>query len=76
METDKTQGTVKWFNNTTGQGVISLSDGTEVSVHYTEIQMPGFKTVDFGDVVEFDLVQGRNGPEAKNVTKLNREPVE
>ncbi len=64
------KGTVKWFNNQKGYGFISDPDGNDVFVHYTGLNMEGFKTLDEGQEVEFDVVEGTKGPQATNVTKL------
>lgn len=64
------KGTVKWFNNQKGFGFISTEDGNDVFVHYTGINGDGFKSVDEGQAVEFDVVNGEKGPQAVNVTKL------
>ncbi len=62
------QGTVKWFNNQKGYGFISDSDGKDVFVHYSGISSDGFKTLDEGAAVEFDVIDGAKGPQATNVT--------
>ena len=63
-------GTVKWFNNTKGYGFITADDGTDAFVHHNEIQGEGFKSLDEGDKVEFELTQGEKGPKAINVRKI------
>jgi len=62
-------GTVKWFNNTKGYGFITSDDGTDVFVHHGDIQGEGFKSLDEGQAVEFDVTQGEKGPKAANVRK-------
>jgi cold shock protein len=64
------QGTVKWFNNSKGYGFIGQEGGADVFVHYTAIQGDGFKSLQEGDVVEFEIVQGQKGPQADQVTKV------
>ena len=64
------KGTVKWFNNQKGYGFISDEDGNDVFVHYSGLNMDGFKSLDEGAEVEFDVVNGAKGPQATNVTKL------
>ena len=64
------RGTVKWFNNQKGYGFISDAEGNDVFVHYSGLNMEGFKTLDEGAEVEFDVVNGAKGPQATNVTKL------
>ena len=65
------QGTVKWFNPDKGYGFISRDDGDDLFVHYSAIQMDGFKTLDEGQAVEFDITQGQNGKlQASNVRKM------
>ena len=64
------KGTVKWFNNQKGYGFITGPDGNDIFVHYTGLNMEGFKTLDEGQEVEFDVVDGTKGPQATNVTKL------
>src|SRR5205823_14761119 len=66
----KLQGKVKWFNNTKGYGFIGQDTGPDVFVHYSAISMDGFKTLQEGDSVEFEVVQGQKGPQADKVTKL------
>ena len=63
-------GTVKWFNNQKGYGFISDADGNDVFVHYTGLNMDGYKTLEEGQEVEFDVTEGTKGPQAVNVTKL------
>jgi CspA family cold shock protein len=64
------QGKVKWFNAEKGYGFIEREDGAgDVFVHYSAITMEGFKTLNEGDVVAFEIVEGARGPQAANVTK-------
>jgi CspA family cold shock protein len=64
------KGTVKWFNATKGYGFISTEQGEDVFVHYSAIQSDGYKTLEEGQNVEFEIVQGEKGPQATNVVKL------
>ena len=64
------KGTVKWFNNQKGYGFISDEQGNDVFVHYSGINIDGFKSLEEGQAVEFDVVEGEKGPQATNVTKL------
>lgn len=63
-------GRVKWFNAEKGYGFIEREDGGDVFVHFSAIQEKGFKTLDEGQEVEFDIVEGERGPQAANVVKL------
>ena len=64
------KGTVKWFNNQKGYGFISDAEGNDVFVHYSGLNMEGFKSLDEGASVEFDVIDGAKGTQAVNVTKL------
>jgi CspA family cold shock protein len=63
-------GTVKWFNDTKGFGFIAGQDGSDVFVHHSSIQSNGFRSLDEGDSVSFDIEDGAKGPKAVNVVKL------
>lgn len=63
------RGVVKWFNNAKGFGFIRLEDGNEVFVHYSSIAGEGYKTLQEGQAVEFDIVEGPKGKQAQNVKK-------
>jgi CspA family cold shock protein len=63
-------GTVKWFNATKGYGFITSEDGKDVFVHYSAIDMKGFKTLEEGDKVEFEVVEGTKGPQAAHVKRV------
>ena len=63
-------GTVKWFNAEKGYGFISRENGEDVFVHFSAISMDGFKTLDEGQEVEFEIVEGEKGPQATNVSKI------
>lgn len=65
-----TNGTVKWFNAEKGYGFIEREDGGDVFVHFSAIQSEGFKTLEEGQAVEFDVVQGNRGEQAANVVRL------
>lgn len=64
------RGTVKWFNNQKGYGFISDEAGNDVFVHYSGLVMDGFKSLDEGANVTFEIVNSEKGPQAVNVTKL------
>ncbi|RAV08338.1 MULTISPECIES: cold shock domain-containing protein [Paenibacillus] len=64
------KGTVKWFNAEKGYGFIQVEGGDDVFVHFSAIQGDGFKTLEEGQQVEFDITQGNRGPQAANVIKL------
>ena len=64
------KGTVKWFNNQKGYGFISDEAGNDVFVHYSGLNMEGFKSLEEGQAVEYDVTEGSKGPQAVNVTKL------
>ena len=64
------EGPVKWFNPEKGYGFITQNDGEDLFVHFSEIKMDGFKTLDEGQAVQFDVTTGQNGKlQASNVTK-------
>lgn len=62
-------GRVKWFNDAKGYGFIERDGGGDVFVHFSAINMDGFKTLQEGQLVAFDIVEGPKGPQAANVTK-------
>jgi len=66
---ERLKGTVKWFNNAKGYGFIGRDDGPDVFVHYSAVASEGYKSLQEGDVVEFEITQGQKGPQAANVTK-------
>ena len=63
-------GTVKWFNAEKGYGFISVEDGDDVFAHFSAVQSDGFKTLEEGQKVNFDIVQGARGPQAANIVKM------
>ena len=68
---DRLKGTVKWFNNAKGYGFIGREDGPDVFVHYSAIASEGYKSLQEGDAVEFEITQGTKGPQAAEVTKAS-----
>ncbi|MGH8892200.1 MAG: cold-shock protein [Actinomycetes bacterium] len=61
------QGSVKWFNSEKGYGFIAVDDGADVFVHYSAIQMDGYRSLEEGQRVEFEISQGQKGPQADSV---------
>ena len=68
----RTQGTVKWFNGDKGYGFITPESGPDLFVHYSEIQGGGFRSLNEGDKVEFEITEGKKGKQASAVTVLNK----
>ncbi len=64
------KGTVKWFSNQKGYGFITPEEGNDVFVHHSEIQSEGYKTLEEGQTVEFEITDGPKGEQAQNVVKL------
>jgi cold shock protein len=64
------KGTVKWFNAEKGYGFITVENGDDVFVHFSAIQGEGFKSLEEGQAVDFEITQGNRGPQAANVSKL------
>ncbi|MCK5657459.1 MAG: cold-shock protein [Syntrophobacteria bacterium] len=64
------EGTVKWFSERKGYGFIEQDDGGDIFVHHSSINMAGFKTLNEGDRVSFEVGEGTKGPAAQNVTKI------
>lgn len=64
------QGTVKWFNAKKGYGFISDAEGNDIFVHFSALNMDGFKELKDGEAVEFEVIEGDKGPQAANVTRL------
>lgn len=64
------QGTVKWFNDQKGYGFITVEGGEDVFIHHSAIQTDGFRSLNEGDNVEFEIVAGDKGPAADNVRKI------
>lgn len=64
------EGVVKWFNDAKGFGFIEQENGPDVFVHFSAIQMEGFKSLAEGDKVSFEIIQGAKGPQSSNVMKV------
>jgi len=69
---ERERGVVKWFNNSKGHGFIGREDGNDIFCHFSAIQGEGYKSLQEGDRVEFEIVNGQKGQQASNVTKTNR----
>ncbi len=67
----RVQGTVKWFNGEKGYGFITPVEGPDLFVHYSEIQSSGFRSLDEGAKVEFEITEGKKGKQASAVTLVN-----
>lgn len=65
-----TKGTVKWFNSQKGYGFLTSDEGKDVFVHFTGLNMEGFKTLEENQSVEFDVIDGEKGPQAVNVSVI------
>lgn len=65
-----TTGTVKWFNAEKGFGFITTDEGTDVFAHFSQIQVDGFKTLEEGQKVSFNVVEGAKGPQAEEITVI------
>lgn len=68
----RSRGTVKWFNGDKGYGFISQEDGPDLFVHYSEIQSSGFRKLNEGDTVEFEVTEGKKGKQASSVTVVTK----
>jgi len=73
FEVERLKGTVKWFNNAKGYGFLGRDDGPDVFVHYSAISSEGYKSLQEGDSVEFEITEGQKGPQAANVSKVSQE---
>ncbi|RXH56412.1 cold shock domain-containing protein [Granulicella sibirica] len=65
------KGEVKWFNNAKGYGFLGREGGADVFVHYSSIQLDGYKSLKEGDKVAFDIIQGTKGPQADQVVRIS-----
>lgn len=70
----KFTGTVRWFNNAKGYGFLGTEEGPDVFVHFSAIQTSGYKSLNEGDSVAFDVIQGEKGPQADNVVPDGKWP--
>jgi cold shock protein len=70
-QVERIKGTVKWFNNAKGYGFVGREGGPDVFIHYSAIASDGYKSLQEGDKVEFEIVQGQKGPQAANVSKVS-----
>lgn len=70
-ENERVTGQVKWFNNAKGYGFIGRNEGNDVFVHYSAIVGDGYRTLQEGEPVEFEIVQGQKGPQAANVIRVS-----
>ena len=70
-QVERIKGTVKWFNNAKGYGFLGRDSGPDVFIHYSAIASDGYKSLQEGDKVEFEIVQGQKGPQASNVSKVS-----
>jgi len=70
-DVERLKGIVKWFNNAKGYGFLGRDGGPDVFVHYSAITTNGYKSLQEGDKVEFEIVEGQKGPQAANVTKIS-----
>ena len=64
------KGEIKWFNNAKGYGFVGHDNGPDVFVHYSSIQAEGYKSLNAGDKVEFNIIQGEKGPQADSVNRV------
>jgi CspA family cold shock protein len=71
MQVTRIKGTVKWFNNAKGFGFIGQESGPDVFVHYSAVKSEGYKSLQEGDQVEFEIVHGQKGPQADSVIKVS-----
>ncbi len=70
MEVTNMTGKVKWFNSEKGYGFITTDEGNDIFVHYSQIQKDGFKSLEEGERVEFEVVDGDKGPQAANIVSI------
>lgn len=69
---ERIQGTVKWFNADKGFGFIAQEDGADVFAHYSEIQDSGYRSLNEGDTVEFEVTEGKKGPQASQIKMIEK----